>query len=89
MAESPTTPEIHEVALPGTDVTCRLTRVRLGDVPAGALITRRSLHQFSDELVGADAYDLVMGLALRSTRSLDPLLADSRVWQVEIQKGGA
>jgi hypothetical protein len=40
------------------------------------------------ELQG-DGYDLVTGLALRSTRPLDTVLADSRVWQVEIRQGGA
>ena len=32
---------------------------------------------------------VVTGLALRSARILDPVLADSRVWRVEIVKGGA
>ena len=89
MADHPTTPEIHDILLPGTAVTCRLTRVRLADVPAGAVITRRSRHQVVDELTGADAYDLVAGLSLRTTRALDPVLADSLVWQVEIRLGGA
>jgi hypothetical protein len=32
---------------------------------------------------------VVTGLALRSACILDPVLADSRVWRVEIVKGGA
>jgi hypothetical protein len=42
------------------------------------------VHQCVAELLGADASDVVTGLALRSMRTLDPVLADSLVWRVEI-----
>jgi hypothetical protein len=81
------TPETHEGRLGDTGLTCRLTRVRLADVPAGALVSRRPVHQFLEALSG-ESDDLVTGLALRSTRALDPVLADSLVWRVEIVSAG-
>jgi hypothetical protein len=40
------------------------------------------------ELIGADASDVVTGLALCSTRTLDPVLAERLVWRVEIRPIG-
>ena len=83
----PDTPDTQDIPLPGGP-TVHLTRLRLGDVPPGALVTRRLPHQLKDELTG-EAYDLVMGLSLRSTRPTDPVLAESWVWQVDILPGEA
>jgi hypothetical protein len=84
---TPDTPDTYEGAIGTTGFTYRLTRVRLGDVPAGTLVSRRPARQFLEELSG-DGYDLVTGLALRSTRALDPVLAESVVWRVEILAPG-
>jgi hypothetical protein len=77
----------HPEAFEGTrtgGLPHRLTHTRLGDLAAGTLLTRRPVHQFVAELIGADASDVVTGLALRSTHTLDPVLAESLVWWVEI-----
>jgi hypothetical protein len=81
--DAPDHPEMFEGTLTG-DLPYRLTRTRLGDLTAGTLLTRRPVHQLVAELIGADASDVVTGLALRSTRTLDPVLAERLVWRVEI-----
>jgi hypothetical protein len=81
----PDTPDTQAIPLPGGP-TVRLTPRRLGDVPPGALVTRRLPHQLKDELTG-EAYDLVMGVSIRTTRATDPVLAEGWVWQVEILLG--
>ena len=81
--DAPDHPEMFEGTLTG-DLPYRLTRTRLGDLTAGTLLTRRPVHQLVAELIGAGASDVVTSLALRSTRTLDPVLAESLVWRVEI-----
>ena len=78
-------PDTQEIPVPG-GLIVRLTSRRLGDVPTGALITRRPPHQLAAELTG-EAYDLAMGFSVRTTRPTDAVLAQSWVWQVELVAG--
>ena len=78
-----TTPATYVGRIPQSPIVYQLHRCRLGDLPIGALFTRRPPHQLMDELQG-ESVDLVMGLALRTARALDSVLADSWVWQVTL-----
>jgi hypothetical protein len=84
MNTPPDTPEMHEVALSPEGPHLRLTRAHLGQLAPGDLFSRRPAWQMLEELTGRQAYDVVTGLSLRGVRDLDPVLAESPVWHVEI-----
>jgi hypothetical protein len=74
--------ETYTGSLPDGTLGFRLAHVRLADLPPGALLSRRPPHQLLDELAGADPESIIMGLALRGPHALDPVLAESLVWEL-------